>query len=134
MPDTKTRTITLTNRPPVKIREQEWPELACASYTDYDSQYEHQANRRWSGFVRLRVHSDGRAIVYARCWHASAIRGERDYDQHAGVLLAKDSTMESYIEAIRRVHATIRVVDVDHAQMWRLLADECIARLPAEEL
>mgnify|MGYP001576581350 CR=1 FL=1 len=54
---TKTRTITLTDRPPVTIREDAWPVRAAAKW--WDGAYESQANRTAS--VRVREHEDGRA-------------------------------------------------------------------------
>lgn len=130
----KTRTITLTGRPPVKIREDEWPTLAEASYHDYDTQYDFQSHRHWRGWVRVRQHEDGRALVYAACSHSTQFPTERDYEQRAGELLGTDATTAQIIEAIRRVHASINIVDQAHRDMWRLLVDECIADLPAEEL
>jgi len=132
--ETKKRTITLTGRRPVRINEHEWPVLAAASYHDYEGQYDFQSFRHWRGFVRVRQHEDERAIVYARCWYDTVYRGESGYDQHAGELLPAGTTPEQIISAIRRVHGTLDVVDDSHVQMWRLLADECIADLPAEEI
>jgi len=66
MSDTETtapkyRTITLSDRAPVKIVEADWPEIASGK--SWGSQRESQANRRWS--LRVRQHkSDGRTIVY----------------------------------------------------------------------
>ena len=130
----KMRTITLTDRPPVTIREADWPEIAAAAYHDFDGQYDFQSNRNWRGFVRVRQHADGRAIVYSRCWYDSQFQGERGYDQRAGELLDKEHTTEALIAAIKRVHDSIDVVDDDHAQQWHLLGAECIADLPAEVL
>lgn len=128
------RTITLTGRPPVKINENEWPILAEASYHDYDNQYEFQANRHWKGFIRVRQHEDGRAIVYAKCDFHSQWQGESGYMQKAGELLSGGATVEEIVAAIGRVHECIDIVDESHADHWRLLAEECVADLPAEEL
>ena len=133
----KKRTITLTGRPPVSIHEDDWPILAEASYHDWDNQYEFQANQHWRGSLIVRHHNDdgrNRAIVYAVCSYTTQYQGDRGYVQKAGELLPADATMEQIVAAIRRVHASIDIVDVDHRDMWRLLADECIADLPAEEL
>lgn len=128
------RTITLTGRPPVKIVEDDWPELAEASYYDYEGQYDFQSFRYWRGFVRVRQHSDGRAIIYARCWYDTAYQAERGYSQHSGEMLPSGCTTEDIISAIQRVHGLIDIVDEEHRDQWRLLADECIADLPAQEL
>lgn len=129
-----TRTITMTGRPPVKIREDDWPVIAVASYHDHDGEVDYQANRQWKGFVRVRQNGDGRAIVYAKCWHETAVPGERSYEQRAGELLPADASSQAIVEAIKRVHASIDVVDGAHRDDWRLLAGECVADLPAEEL
>ena len=140
----KTRTITLTGRPPVKIVEEQWPVLAEASYHDYEGEYDFQSFRHWRGSIVLRQHADGRAIVYAVCTYQTACQNENGYAQRAGELLRPaafptgqtvgGAETADIIAAIRRVHASIDIVDDDHLDMWRLLADECIADLPAEEL
>lgn len=40
---TETRTITLTNRPPVRIREDHWPVIAHGLHRAHDGQIECQA-------------------------------------------------------------------------------------------
>lgn len=124
----KTRTITLTDRAPVKIREDEWPEIAAAK--DWDNQHESQANRRWTLRVRQN-RKDGRTIVYGT--YSSQFRNERG--AAAGELLTPPSGAEIkedewYVwdeipAAIKRVAARC---NCEH------IADECIADLPAEEL
>lgn len=114
----KKRTITLTERPPVVIAEDNWPVIACA--TDHDNQHECQANTVW--LIRVRQHEDGRAIVYAvkdsgpggQCIGFRATR--------AGELLASG---DEICAAIRRVGEAADCSD---------LIDDCIADLPAEEL
>jgi hypothetical protein len=56
----KVRTITLTDRPPVKVREDLWPVIASARR--YDGQVECQANHLWH--LTVRQHEDGRTLVY----------------------------------------------------------------------
>ena len=60
----KTLTITLTDRPPVKIIDADWPVIAHGSYDRHDGQVESEANRIWSLSIRVRRHADGRLIVY----------------------------------------------------------------------
>lgn len=131
---TRTRTITLSNRPPVTIHESIWPVIAVASYHDWEGEHDFQSSRHWKGFVRVRQNADGRTIVYAKCWHESAWRKERGYEQYAGELLPADASSQAIVEAIKRVHASIDIVDDAHLDSWRLLSEECIADLPAEEL
>lgn len=129
-----TRTITLTNRPPVRIDEDAWPVLAQSSYSDWVNQFKFQANRTWDGSIRVRQHADGRAIVYATCTHDSAFQGERGFSQRAGELLDKGSDAAAIIDAIHRVHGSIDGDEGGRATEWRLLAAECIANLPPEQL
>jgi hypothetical protein len=124
----KTRTITLTDRPPVKIREDEWPEIASAK--DWDNTHESQANRRWNLRVRQNQ-KDGRTIVYGT--YSTQWQDERG--AAAGELLTPPSDAsikddEWYVwdaipAAIKRVAANCNC---------ERIADECIADLPAEEL
>lgn len=127
----KRRTITLTGRPPVRIVEEYWPILADASYHDYDNQHEFQAFRHWRGFVRVRGHEDGRKIVYSKCWHTTQHQGERDTKQSAGELL---DPSDDVVEAIKRVHAQLDWELGGRGSEGKLLADECIADLPAEDI
>lgn len=108
-------TITLTGRPPVRIRMLEWPIIARAS--DWDNENEYQANRTWKLLVRQ--HADGRTLVYAI--HTTQYQGESNY--RGGKL----------IEPGVDVPATIRRVGERMGQCDRLI-DECIADLPAEDL
>jgi hypothetical protein len=126
--ETKTRTITLTDRAPVKIREEEWPEIASAK--TWDGQHEFQANRRWS--LRVRQHrQDGRTIVYGT--YSSQFQGERG--AAAGELLTPPSdaqispdewcVWDGIAAAIKRVAANCSCEQI---------ADECIADLPAQAI
>lgn len=128
------RTITLTGRPPVSIEDEAWPIIAQASYHDFDNQYDFQANRHWKGSVRVRQHEDGRVIVYAVCTYASQFQNESGYQQKAGELLGVGATTEQITAAIHRVHGTIDGDEGGRPLQWKLLAEECIADLPAEEL
>lgn len=114
------RTITLTGRPPVSIEDEAWPIIAQASY--------------WKGSVRVRQHEDGRVIVYAVCTYASQFQNESGYQQKAGELLGVGATTEQITAAIYRVHGTIDGDEGGRPLQWKLLAEECIADLPAEEL
>lgn len=124
------RTITLTNHPPVKINDDEWPCIAVATFKNYDGQYESQANRTWSGYLRVRQHADGRALIYGRYTFDSNFQNERSIDLKAGELTAPGATSADIVDTIRRVHTRINVDSVD----WSRLADECIANLPAQEI
>lgn len=126
---TKTRTITLTDRPPVTIREDDWPIIAEADYDD-DTTQDCRPNRNSFGHVKVRRHADGRAIVYARYDYETRWQGERGDTRKAGVLLAADATTDDVIRAIKAVHAQIGIESED----WQQLAQKCIADLPAEAI
>lgn len=112
---TKYRTITLTDRAPVKIRENEWPIIAQGEW--YDSHIHSQANREHH--IKVRQHEDGRAIVYG-VTHSSW-QGARGWA--GGELLAAD---DDIVAAIKRVGSD---GDIDE-----IAIRECIADLPALEI
>ena len=132
-----TRTITLTDRPPVTIREDDWPIIASSQSKEFDNQYEFQANCTSKWHFAVRQHDDGRAIVYATYSYSSTYQNARNYRARAGVLLAADATKNNgLVDAIRAVSATI--ANAEHvgtdADRWPTLRDECIADLPAVEI
>jgi hypothetical protein len=113
--ENETLTITLTERPPVKIIKSEWPKIADAR--DHDGQYISQANRKW--YLNVRQHADGRTIVYG----IYDTHFAQEKDLRGGELLDPG---EDIARAIVRV--------AEHLGFRRQLADECISRLPAEEI
>ncbi len=114
MSDQKYRTITLTDRAPVRIREELWPQIAHGNWGD-NAAIPQQSNRGCD--IRVRQHANGRAIVYAKSW--SQWQGERGWS--GGELLAAGEDIPA---AIQRVGA-----DISH-----LAVRECIADLPAQEI
>lgn len=143
MPDTttaKTRTVTLTDRPPVKIREDEWPSIAMGEADDDDStQPGNPPNREWSRTIRVRQHADGRALVYGIYDYSTCWQGERGAGAKRGVLLPAGTTLEAIIAAIRSVGADLATAEDEadcraEAHRWREAVQSCIADLPAEVL
>lgn len=129
----KQRTITLTDRPPVRIREDQWPVIAHGNYKDWDNQYEFQANRTWKIDIRVRRHQDGRAIVYGVYDYDTHFQGEKCEAHKVGALLAPDGDLPAAIkEAAEQMIE--RVGDDDMHRHIRDAANECIADLPAQEL
>lgn len=112
--DTKTRTITLTDRAPVRIRESEWPQIAHGNWGD-NASIPSQSNRGCD--LRVRQHADGRAIVYGVSW--SQWRGESGWS--GGELLGAGADI---VAAIRRVGEALN----------ESVIRECIANLPAVQL
>jgi len=127
------RTITLTDRAPVTIEEENWPTIAKSDDKEWDNQYEFQANRISTWNVRVRRHNDGRAIVYATYSYSSQCQGARNYEAKRGVLLPAGADL---VAAIREVCADIAEAECceGDAARWPTLAAECIADLPAEPL
>ena len=129
----KTRTITLTNRPPVRITEERWPIIAEAVDEQYDNEFRFQANRTSDWWIRVRQHEDGRTLVYAGYDYGTNWQGERGLRARQGQLMSS-ATSEDLVEAIRRVCHDIS--QCEHAagddERWDTLRNECIASLPAE--
>lgn len=111
----KTRTVSLTDRAPVRIDEDKWPLVAEGK--GWDGEYEFQASRTRG--IRVRQHADGRAVVYGV--YTTRFRGERD--ARAGYLLAAGEDVPA---VIRRVGEEIGASEA--------VIRECIADLPAETL
>lgn len=127
----KMRTITLTNRQPVKIDEDKWPVLAKADDKNWDNVHECQANQTWNWSVRVRQHEDGRAIVYATYDHTNNWEGAKDtYDKQGDYINHTDVTHDEICQAI--INVCHRMEGDQDA--WKRLADECIADMPPEEL
>lgn len=127
---TKTRTITLTSRPPVRIREDEWPIVA---YEWWDNAHRSQANRSVEIWLRVRQHADGRAIVYGGYDYMTPWQGEEQLRVRVGDLIGPGDDL---VRAIQRVGAELadRIAGKPGAQRLRDVIDACIADLPAEEI
>ena len=125
----KTRTITLTGRPPVKIREDQWPIVAQGAYSNARP----QSTRTVEIWLRVRRHTDGRAIVYAGYTYESLWQGEEQLRVRVGDLIGPGDDL---VRAIQRVGGELadRIEDEPGAQRLRDVIDACIADLPAEEL
>lgn len=134
----KQRTITLTDRRPVKIYEDEWPVIAHGQYRDHDNQYEFQANRKWKCDIRVRQHADGRTLVYGVYDYDTEVQNERGFTARAGLLLDGARPTARIPEAIRTVGATIAAAATeaghDAGAHISAVARKCIAALPAVEL
>ena len=113
--ESKSLTITLTGRPPVKIDKAEWRTIAEAK--GWDGQIESQATR--TRRLVVRQHEDGRAIVYGVT--TSQWQGERG--ARGGELLEAGADLA---DALYRV--------AEHVGIDQGLVEHCIAKLPAEDL
>lgn len=126
---TTTRTITLTGRPPVKISDADWPVIASAYHKRWDNQYESQANRVNKGWLKVRQHADGRAIVYGRDDYDTQWQGEANHCYRGGELLEPGADIAA---AVLRVATALVERGADDAMLQ--IAHECIANLPVEEI
>src|SRR4029077_20819837 len=121
----KQRTITLTDRAPVKIDEEKWPLIAEGK--DYSGQYDFQAfDGAW---IKVRQHDDGRTLVYgyAGDWDGGG-RPERE-NRRAGFIVGDNEAAETIRRVADILSETECVGEIAHRA-----ARECIADLPAEEL
>jgi len=127
----KQRTITLSRRAPVKIWEDEWPIAAQATGDSYrggdHGGYQRALSNAEFDKYRLvvRVHADGRAIVYGKLSAAIEEWGQpaRGASWGGGEILPAGSDLAA---AISRVGGDGGLPDS--------LIRECIADLPAEEI
>lgn len=120
------RTITMTDRRPLKIDDDAWPLVAKGE--GYSGQYDFQAfDGAW---VRVRQHQDGRSIVYgyAGDWDGGG-RPTRE-NIRAGYLLDAGQDIAA---AINRVVSHLEGCDVA-GQYAAEAGRQCLADLPAEEL
>lgn len=122
--ETKSITITLSDRAPVKINPELWPCIARATW--HDGQVQVQANHE--AFIRVRQHDDGRTLVYCSL-HAGNGGVHAGWRGAAGGFLLEDPhdpvPSDDIVRAIRRCAGIISMPE---------LGDECIADLPAEEI
>lgn len=142
---TKTRTITLTGRPPVRIVEADWPAIAEAKDDSAGDDYSRRQQKLHQGEadewgIKVRQHADGRTVVYG--WMSAAIAA---WHQPAGGQSAKGGyvlvpagdgplapddgrTVEdaAIVAAIQRVASECGIPAAT--------AHACIADLPAEDL
>lgn len=102
-------TITLTDRPPVRVVKDDWSIVASAS--------DHEEHRNWKLIVRQ--HGDGRSIVYGI--YDTNWQGE--HGRRGGVLVA---AKEDIAAAIKTVGQSL--------DFEERLIQQCIADLPAEEI
>jgi hypothetical protein len=112
-----TRTITLTDRPPVRIVENDW--LTIASVRRHDGETYLASLRRY--WMTVRQHQDGRTIVYGR--HQTQHFSEEGI---AGGELLNEYDPIEVISAIHRVGKTIGASDA--------IIAACIADLPIEDI
>ena len=131
--ETKYRTITLTDRAPVRIREDLWPIIAHGSFTYHDGTIRQQANRLCDIDIRVRQHADGRSIVYGIYKYDTHFAHEQCEIYRVGVLLEPNADLTAAIKEIGN-QLIERINDSSMHRHVRDTVDDCIADLPPETL
>ncbi len=125
---TKLRTITMTDTPPVRIREATWPVIAHGRHYSYQGQYDFQAVWILEIDIRVRRHADGRTLVYAIYEYTDKRQGATNTLRRGGQLF-QGPDGNDLVRAIRDVGAGIG----DDPYVEEAIAD-CIATLPAIDI
>ena len=125
----KYRTITLTNRAPVRIVEEDWPIIAedhCGSETS-------ECNIE----VRVRRHCDGRAIVYGRFAYDYSDRvfvgSAMPRKGRVGHLSGADADLAASLRIVGD-YLRERMADADMHRFVTKTIDDCAAHLPPIEV
>lgn len=143
----KTRTITLTGRPPVKIREDQWPEIASANDDTDESPGRTKRSEEVDEYsIRVRQHADGRVLVYAvldaaiAAWRQPAGGKSR----RGGELLDAESVRARRLAQAGPSGEPVQIISTEIVAAIRRVGEDCqipdsviracIADLPAEEL
>lgn len=128
MAESEFRTITLTNRAPVRIKTADWPIVAKADGDSWNEGVDHarhqqarMQNELDTYTLHVRRHKDGRAVVYGR--FDAAVIATPSESWAGGEVLAKN---DDVAQAIRRVGESGGIPDA--------VIRECTADLPAENL
>jgi hypothetical protein len=128
-------TITLTNRRPVSISEDEWPAIADGKYKDWDNQYEFQANRTWKCRIKVRQHQDERVVVYGVYDYDTNVQRELCFLTKAGELLEPGDDIPSAINRVAdKMRDAAEEAGRDFGPHISAAARDCIADLPPEEI
>jgi hypothetical protein len=111
----KVRTITLSDRDPVRIHENEWPILSSSR----DAEEEGGEWSKW--WLTVRRHADGRTLVYGRL-ETTLADGSVDKIV-GGDLLEKNANAALSVRKIG-----------EECHCSRAMIARCIAGLPAEDI
>lgn len=126
-------TITLTDRPPVKIKKEEWPIIAESSDKQFDGQSEFQANRTSTWKLKVRQHEDGRALVYGIYSHDTDWQDEHNYYVRGGELVEQSGDLAAGVRRVGEWMAQQEQAEDDESR-WESIINACIADLPAQDI
>lgn len=135
MTTTKTITIAMSDRAPLKLDPELWPLIASAKR--HDGAVECQANTEW--YILVREHEDGRRIVYGGKIAGGGGQYAGFRELHGGYLVAPGEAFRNVgngplghvpdeQETIRAIRRVAGIIGDD------LMGAECIGDLPAQEL
>ena len=118
------------------MTKDQWPIVAEASDHLYDGQYDFQSFRHTRAALRVRQHSDGRAVVYGTYSYDSSYQGARAADARRGRLLAAGEDIPGAIQTVAEEMDAARgnAGVTDHftePHPFARLATECVADLPS---
>jgi hypothetical protein len=137
----KYRTITLTGRPPVKIREDQWLTVAEGEAEQYDGENKRQSGRATDVFLRVRQHQDGRTLIYGGYDYSTRWQGERDSAYRVGRIITVEGVTateigdaQAIVDGIREVGAELMDKTGGYTPLVQEAIDACIADMPAEEV
>ena len=120
-----TRTITLSDRPPVEIDEEKWPLVARSQY---ELEFDRRPYRTWR--LHVRQHADGRSLVYGT-YRLNGEFSERGEDDRKAARVLLDAGAD-IVRAIRETAEDIAGRADD--PVARDLIRECLAQMPADRL
>lgn len=138
------RTITLTGRGPVRIREDKWPLIASGRSVWYEGEVRAQANRVWSATVCVREHEDGRLLIYGRAEYDTRWQHEQCESRRAGLYDSVPHRSAGLVSGEELARMIGDVADIlvglvssersDLVQYIRDAEQECVANLPAQDI
>ncbi len=120
------RIVTLSEDAPVRIREEVWPRIAFARVDGTLATYT----------LSVRIHEDGRSLVYARAKGNREFGNAEDYDDARGVKLDKGDDIRGAIRQIGEeiVSSGAEYLTPDVREMAEDMIRKCLAELPPVDL
>lgn len=141
MTDSKKLTVTLSGRPPVRIAVDDWPIIAEATDRNWEGEFEFQSFRTSKASIRVRQHSDGRAIIYGSYSFDTHFQDGKCIELRGGELLDCDAAADR-LRVVRAIEDVAEQLAerLAHAGGDRFgmdmteLGQQCVADLPAEDI
>lgn len=96
-------TLIMTDQPPVRIVEADWPVIAHGQHNSFDGEFDFQACETLEIHIRVRRRADGQTLIYGRYDFSTRWAGRDDVGRRAGHLYQEPISPASIVVAIRRV-------------------------------